>query len=121
PPPGTKAFALLLDDPDAPKKVWVHWVVFNLPAASRSLKEHVPTDETLPDGSRQGKNDFGKIGYGGPAPPAGKPHRYLFHLYALDAPLELEPGASKQQLLESVKEHLLAKADLTGTYARGHK
>ncbi len=78
PPAGTKSFALVCDDPDAPRKTWVHWVLFNVAAESRELGEGVPAQETLPGGARQGKNDFGKIGYGGPAPPRGKPHRYFF-------------------------------------------
>ncbi len=77
---GTKSIALICDDPDAPRGTWVHWVLFNLPAQARELEEGVPTKETLGTGAKQGKNDFGNIGYGGPAPPKGKPHRYFFKL-----------------------------------------
>src|SRR3989304_2756237 len=90
-PAGTKSFALICDDPDAPAGTWVHWVIYGIPPDTTDLPEGVPPDETLPDGSRQGKNDFGRIGYGGPCPPPGKPHRYYFKIYALDtAP---KPGA----------------------------
>jgi Raf kinase inhibitor-like YbhB/YbcL family protein len=118
PPAGTQAFALITDDPDAPRKVWVHWVLFNLPATTRELSEEVPPEETLPGGAAQGKNDFGRISYGGPAPPPGKPHRYFFKLYALDAPLSLRPGATKEELLAAMKGHTLAEAQLMGTYSR---
>jgi Raf kinase inhibitor-like YbhB/YbcL family protein len=118
PPAGTKSLALICDDPDAPRGTWVHWVLFNLPAEARELAEGMPTTETLSNGARQGKNDFGKIGYGGPAPPKGKPHRYFFKLYALDTALDLRPGATKAQLLEAMKGHILAEEQLMGTYAR---
>jgi Raf kinase inhibitor-like YbhB/YbcL family protein len=117
-PAGTKSFALICDDPDAPRGAWDHWVLFNLPAESRGLEEGVPTTEKLPTGARQGKNGWGKIGYGGPAPPRGKPHRYFFKLYALDAALDLPAGATKQQLTDAMQEHVLAEAHLMGAYAR---
>lgn len=118
PPAGTKSFALICDDPDAPRGTWVHWVLFNLPADRRTLDEAVPTQPELADGVRQGKNDFRKIGYGGPAPPAGKPHRYFFHLYALDTVLDLAAGATKDQLVAAMKGHTLAGGDLMGRYGR---
>jgi Raf kinase inhibitor-like YbhB/YbcL family protein len=118
PPQGTKSFALICDDPDAPRGTWVHWVLFNLPADQRELEEAVPRQETLASGARQGKNDFGKIGYGGPAPPPGKPHRYFFKLYAVDAMLDLAAGATKAQLLEALKGHILAEGQLMGQYGR---
>src|SRR5262245_19949204 len=118
PPAGTRSFALVCDDPDAPRGTWTHWVAFNLPASARSLGEGTPRDATLPDGTVQGKNDFGKLGYGGPAPPPGKPHRYFFKLYALDASLGLGPGATREQLLGALKGHTLAEAQLMGTYGR---
>src|SRR5258708_29814808 len=86
-PPGTQSFALILDDPDAPVGTWVHWVLYDLPADTGELPEGVARQEQLASGARQGRNDFGKIGYSGPCPPPGKPHRYLFKLYALDAKL----------------------------------
>ena len=118
PPPGTKSLALICDDPDAPGGTWVHWVLFNLPSQARELEEGVPTTETLGNGARQGKNDFGNIGYGGPAPPKGKPHRYFFKLYALAATQDLAPGATKAQLEDAMKGHILAEGQLMGTYQR---
>jgi Raf kinase inhibitor-like YbhB/YbcL family protein len=118
PPDGTRGFALVCEDPDAPRKTWVHWVLFNLPAESRELSEGVPPQATLPDGTTQGVNDFGKVGYGGPAPPPGKPHRYVFKLYALDTPLGLQAGATRDELLKAVAGHVLVEGQLVGTYAR---
>ena len=96
----------------------MHWVLFNLPADAQELPEGVPADETLPNGAKQGRNDFGKIGYGGPAPPPGKPHRYYFKLYALDTMLNLREGATKQQLEQAMKGHILASGQLMGKYGR---
>lgn len=89
PPVGTKSFALIMDDPDAPMGTWVHWVVYNIPAAVSQLGEGFERQTTLPDGTKQGITDFGRMGYGGPCPPPGKPHRYYFKLYALDVLLNL--------------------------------
>jgi Raf kinase inhibitor-like YbhB/YbcL family protein len=118
PPSGTKSMALICDDPDAPRGTWVHWVLFNLPAQARELDEGVPTTTTLSAGAKQGKNDFGNIGYGGPAPPKGKAHRYFFKLYALEVALDLSPGATKAQLEGTMKGHILAEGQLMGTYKR---
>ena len=118
PPQGTQSFALIVDDPDAPGGVFTHWVIFNIPAGSRESPEAVPAQEQLPNGARQGKNDFGKIGYGGPCPPPGDPHRYRFTLYALDQPLGLKAGASKKQVLNAMEGHILAQGQLTGKYQR---
>jgi Raf kinase inhibitor-like YbhB/YbcL family protein len=118
PPPGTNSLALICDDPDAPRGTWVHWVLFNLPAQTRELDEGVPTKEALPSGAKQGKNDFGNIGYGGPAPPKGRAHRYFFKLYALGVGVELAPGATKAQLESAMKGHILAQGQLMGTYKR---
>lgn len=119
PPPGTKGFALVADDPDAPRGTWVHWVLYGLGAEVRELPEGLPATETVAGGARHGRNDFRKLGYGGPCPPPGPAHRYFFKLYALDAPPTLAPGATKSQLLEHVKGHVLGEAVLMGTYARG--
>jgi len=116
-PSGTKTFALICDDPDAPRGTWVHWVFYNLPVGVKSLPEHVPTQPTLSNGARQGKNDFGKIGYGGPAPPSGT-HRYFFKVYALNAELKLDPGATKAQLVKAMNGHILAQGELVGKYSR---
>ena len=117
-PPNTQSFALICEDPDAPRGTWTHWVLFNIPADRTSLAEGLATDKELPDGSRQGKNDFGKIGYGGPSPPRGKPHRYVFKIYALDAKLDLPAGASRADVLKAVKGHILAEGQVTGQYGR---
>ncbi|MCS7015119.1 MAG: YbhB/YbcL family Raf kinase inhibitor-like protein [Gemmatales bacterium] len=118
PPVGTQSFALLCEDPDAPRGLWVHWVLFNVPPQTRSLPAGVPPHDHLADGSRQGRNDFGRIGYGGPAPPRGKPHRYFFRLYALDTSLGLPPGATREMLLKAMHGHILEQAEVMGIYAR---
>jgi Raf kinase inhibitor-like YbhB/YbcL family protein len=117
-PADAKSLALICDDPDAPVGTWVHWVIYDLPAATVELKENVPTSETLPGGAKQGVNDFKRVGYGGPCPPPGKPHRYYFTLYALDTNLALKPRATKAELLRAMEGHLLAKSELVGTYQR---
>ncbi|HET8760766.1 MAG TPA: YbhB/YbcL family Raf kinase inhibitor-like protein [Nitrospiria bacterium] len=118
PPAGTRSLALIADDPDAPVGDWVHWVLYDLPAHVRELPEGVPRDNTLPDGSKQGKNDFGRLGYGGPCPPPGRPHRYVFTLYAVDRQLGLAPGATKAQLLNALKGHILGEAQWVARYGR---
>ena len=118
PPAATQSFALIADDPDAPVGTWVHWVLFDLPANARSLPQNVPKQELLADGSRQGRNDFRKIGYSGPCPPPGKPHRYFFKLYALDAKLNLQPGATKKDVERAMRGHILAQGEWMGRYAR---
>jgi len=117
-PEATVSFALIADDPDAPAGTWVHWVLWGIPSSTPALPEGVPTDELLEGGGRQGKNDFGKVGYGGPAPPRGKPHRYFFKVYALDAAIDLAPGATKSRLLAAMQGHILAEGALMGTYRR---
>lgn len=117
PPDGTKSFALISDDPDAPMKTWVHWVLYDLPASIRSLPQGMPVDAQLPDGSRQGVTDFGRTGYGGPCPPSGT-HRYYFKLYALDTTLSLSAQATKAHVEAAMKGHVLAQAQLMGTYRR---
>lgn len=117
-PSGTQSFALIADDPDAPVGTWTHWVLFDLPAASASLPEGVSKIDELPTGGRQGRNDFRKIGYGGPCPPPGKPHRYFFKIYALDGLLHLKPGCTKQEVEAAMQNHLLGKAEWMGHYKR---
>jgi len=117
-PAGAKAFAVVLDDPDAPGGTWVHWVIYDLPANAKELQEGTGSGETLANGAKQGLNDFRKTGYGGPCPPPGAPHRYFFKLYALDAPTSLKPRATKQQLLDAIKGHVLAEGELVGRYGR---
>ncbi len=116
-PEGTKTLALICDDPDAPMGTWVHWVLFNLPGDVSELPENIPPERELESGAKQGTNDFGRIGYGGPCPPGGT-HRYYFKLYALDAELNLESGVRKPQLLEAMEAHILAEGQLMGRYSR---
>lgn len=118
PPAGTQSFALIMDDPDAPGGTWTHWVIFDLPAQTRSLDENVEKIKELPNGARQGRNDFGKFGYGGPCPPPGKPHRYFFKLYALDRKLALIPGATKENVEKAMQGHILAEGELMGRFGR---
>lgn len=118
-PDGARAFALIVDDPDAPAGTWVHWVVYNLPATTTELPDTIAKVESLDlDGARQGRNDFRRPGWGGPCPPPGPAHRYSFRLYALDALLELRPGAQKKDVEAAMQGHALGVAELTGTYAR---
>jgi hypothetical protein len=116
-PAGTKSLALVCDDPDAPSGVWVHWVAYNIPASTSGLPEAVPARDEIAGGGLQGKNDFRKIGYGGPCPPGGT-HRYVFTVYALDSDVTLAAGATKAQLLAAVRGHMLAEGKLTGKYSR---
>ena len=95
----------------------MHWVVFDLPASRTSLPENVPPQETIAGGGKQGMNDFKRIGYGGPCPPGGT-HRYFFKIYVLDAELNLESGTTKDQLLQAMKDHILAQGELMGRYKR---
>jgi len=118
PPAKTAGYALIMDDPDAPVGTWMHWVLWNLPANTHSLPEGVPKREQLDTGARQGRNDFRKIGYNGPCPPPGNAHRYFFRLYALDATLNLAPGATRQELDTAMKGHVLGGAEYMGTFRR---
>ncbi len=117
-PEGTTHLALICDDPDAPAGNWVHWVLYDLPAAAPALAEGAPKERELKSGGRQGLNGFRKTGYGGPCPPPGPPHRYFFKLYALDGPLGLPPGAHRDDVLRAMKGHVLAEAQLMGRYGR---
>jgi Raf kinase inhibitor-like YbhB/YbcL family protein len=126
--------ALICDDPDAPVGTWSHWVVFNLPPKVGALEEGVPPSENIAaaaakapepaaealSAARQGKNDFGNSGYGGPCPPSGT-HRYFFRIYALDSRLDLGPGATRSQVLKAITGHILAEGRLVGKYQRGGK
>jgi hypothetical protein len=118
PPPRTRSFVLIVDDPDAPAGTWVHWVVYNLPASARQLPEHVPSGEAVAGGGKQGTNDFPMNGYGGPCPPPGKPHRYFIRLYALDSMLGLRPPAHRRDVDLAMNGHVLAQAELMGTFGR---
>jgi len=117
PPAKTQSFVLICDDPDAPKGTFVHWVVYNLPAAARRLPENMPRSAQLAQGGVHGKNDFGQLGYGGPCPPSGR-HRYFFKLYALSKALDLAPGATKAQVEKAMQAQILAKTEIMASYQR---
>ena len=121
-PDGTAAFALIMDDPDAPPGTWVHWVIYNIPKTNTGLEAGQDKTERLGSGAMQGAvwgvQDFSRVGYHGPCPPPGKAHRYVFKLFALDTALTLAPKATKDQLLQSIKGHTLAETSLTGLYGR---
>jgi Raf kinase inhibitor-like YbhB/YbcL family protein len=139
-PSDTKSLALICEDPDAPVGTFTHWVIYNVPATylaenipqnptpgnprvfgttlKTSVSESIPKVPTLADGTEQGKNDFGNIGYNGPSPPPGKLHHYYFRLYALDTVLNLDPGASKSDLLAAMQGHVVGQGELMGTYQR---
>jgi hypothetical protein len=117
-PPGTVSYALVMDDPDAPAGTWVHWVAWNL--ARTELAEDLAREARLPDGTCQGKNSWGRVGYGGPCPPAGE-HRYFFRVYALDRRLDLAPSTDADDLRAALRGHVLAEGELHGRYARARK
>lgn len=116
PPADTKSFVLIVDDPDAPSKTFVHWIIFNIPSRSTHLPENTATDQFI-----SGKTDFnGATKYGGPCPPSGT-HRYFFKLYALDTMLDLKQGTTKEELLKAMEHHILAQTELIGLYQRKNK
>jgi Raf kinase inhibitor-like YbhB/YbcL family protein len=116
-PAATKAFALIMDDPDTPNGAVTHWLIYDMPAGSNSLPEGVPTSKKLLDGSMQGKNVRGKSGYTGPCPEKGGPaHHYFFKLYALDAKTNLKPNSKREELDAAMKGHILAKAELIARF-----
>lgn len=117
-PERTVSFAVICDDPDAPSGSWVHWVIYNIAPHLNALNEGIIQKEKLEDRSLQGLNDFHKIGYNGPCPPPGAPHRYIFTIYALDTILHLKGNVAKQSLLQAMKGHILAQASLIGRYGR---
>jgi len=121
---GTKSIAVIMDDPDAPPGTWVHWILFDIPPLLTGLEENVAKKETLPDGSKHGlvwgvnDGDFDRVGYYGPCPPPGKPHRYFFKVYALDKVLGLPPKITKNALLKAMEGRILAQGELIGLYKR---
>ena len=117
-PANTKSFALIADDPDAPAGTWVHWVLYDLPPNTTGLPEDVAKTQFIAGNAKQGLNSWPRLGYGGPCPPPGKPHRYFFKLYALDATLDLKPVATKKDVEAAMKGHILAEGQLMGTYQR---
>jgi Raf kinase inhibitor-like YbhB/YbcL family protein len=117
-PTRTQSLALIVIDPDAPVGDFVHWVLYNIPASLQELPEGLPAQEQLANGALQGRNDFGRIGYGGPCPPGRSSHRYVFRLYALDAKLNLPTGATRSQVERAMAGHILAHGELAGRYQR---
>jgi Raf kinase inhibitor-like YbhB/YbcL family protein len=117
-PAGTRSVALICDDPDAPKGLFTHWIVVNIPPGTMDLPENSSTEEKLPPGTVHCKNSFGNRGYGGPAPPPGPPHHYHFHVYALDQELTLPAGAGRTEVDAALQGHILAEGELVGLYGR---
>lgn len=117
--PEALSLAIIVDDPDAPMGTFTHWLIWNIPPSTQEVPESIPAEKEVDslDGARQGKNDFGDIGYGGPAPPGGT-HNYKFKVYALDQMLDLEAGASKEELLAEIEDKMLQKTILSGKYSR---
>jgi Raf kinase inhibitor-like YbhB/YbcL family protein len=116
-PSHAQSIAVIADDPDAPGRDWVHWVLYDLPSSLTGLPAGMPASEKLPAGGIQGRTDFGSIGYGGPCPPKGT-HRYFFKVYALDTMLNLKPGVTKKELLKAMQGHILDEGALMGKYQR---
>lgn len=116
-PEDTESIALILEDPDAPGGLFTHWILFNLPGDTKNLSEHVKGEELMDNGGKQGLNDFGRVGYGGPCPPRGT-HRYYFKIYALDIKLDLPPFIKRDELLDALKGHVLDMGQLMGVYTR---
>ena len=113
-PQGTKSFALIVDDPDAPAGTWNHWLIWNIPASQHELNEGASRNHAI----TEGQNDFHKTRYNGPCPPPGKPHRYYFKLFALDTELTLPTGSARKQLDNAMRGHVLAQSELMGRYGR---
>jgi hypothetical protein len=116
-PAGTRSFALICDDPDAPGGTWVHWIIYNIPGDFAELSDSVISGRDIEGGINQGLNSWGKVSYGGPCPPRGT-HRYFFRLYALDTMLDLKGPVDKERLLTEMEEHIVAEAELMGKYTR---
>lgn len=122
-PAGTRSLALIMDDPDAPdptapQRTWVHWVLYNIPPETTQLPERILSPKDLPAGTREGRNDWERTGYGGPCPPIGR-HRYFHKLYALNIVLPDIGAPTKSELEQAMQGHILAQAELIGTYQRG--
>lgn len=116
-PVGAESVALIVDDPDATIGPWVHWVLYDLPPDANQIEENVPTEALLPNGAKQGSNSVHRFGYFGPCPPRGA-HRYYFRLYALDTRLDMEPGASRSDLIRAMHGHILGDGKLMGRYCQ---
>jgi Raf kinase inhibitor-like YbhB/YbcL family protein len=118
-PEDAQGFVLIVDDPDAPGETFVHWLLYDVPGQARALPKGVDARDTVPGAGTQGMNDFGRVGYGGPCPPRGRPHLYVFTLYALDGRLGLAARKRKADVLRVMRNHVLAQVELTGRYERG--
>ncbi|MCE5215084.1 MAG: YbhB/YbcL family Raf kinase inhibitor-like protein [Methanobacterium sp.] len=116
-PEDTESIALICEDPDAPGGIWTHWIIFNLPADTRNLPEHIMGREELDNGARHGLNDFGSVGYGGPCPPSGT-HRYYFKIYALDIKLDLTSLIGRSDFLKGIQGHILDEGQIMGVFTR---
>lgn len=116
-PASTVAYALIMDDPDAPAGTFVHWVIYNIPAVSQSIPKGLSHDPTFSDGAAQGNNSGNRQYYEGPCPPSGT-HHYVFRLYALDTRLDLPPGATADQVRQAMQGHILAQGELTGKFSK---
>lgn len=117
-PASTRSFAMIVDDPDAPSGIFIHWVVFNVPSGTTALKAAIARDSTIPGGGSQGVNGFGNIGYNGPCPPPGKVHHYHFRVFALDSKLDVAAGANAGAVQSAMNGHVVASAEFTGTFSR---
>lgn len=117
-PSDTKSFALVVEDPDAPSGAFTHWLVYDLPAGAHQLPENVSKSEELRGGGRQGRNDFRRVGYSGPCPPPGRPHRYFFKIFALNSTFNLPAGASRREVESALHGRVLAQAELMGKFGR---
>ena len=117
-PDGTRSLALIVEDPDAPRGTFVHWVLYNVPPEPADIPAGVSRQSILDNGARQGRNDFRRVGYGGPCPPRGPAHRYFFRAYALNAMLDVTPGGTASELRSAMEGHVLGQAELIGTYGR---
>ena len=113
-----KSFALIVEDPDAPRRVWAHWLVYDIPSEATGQHEGVSRNAKLGNGGTQGRTDFGRVGYGGPCPPSGAPHRYFFKVFALAKNVELEAGATRAELIEAMEGSVLYEGRLMGLYGR---
>ena len=117
-PTGANTYVLIVEDPDAPSGTWVHWVVYDMPLSLKELPAGVPPSDQLAQGGMQGTNDFHKLGYGGPCPPPGKSHRYVFTLYAVTQASKIKPNATKADVLKAIEGHVIGQAELSATYKR---
>ncbi len=117
-PKGTKSFVIIVEDPDAPIGTFIHWIVYDIPATSTGIAENFPKKPEV-NGIKQGINDFGRVGYGGPCPPPGKPHRYFFKLFAIDKnTLGIPPKAKIQEVIKAINGHIVGTTELMGLYKR---